>query len=100
MEKEKFDRNAPHVNIGEIAKKHAGENEARMNITSSAIDFAISNNEKYNQQVLQDLIKQYGEVEGKNKFKTMLEEEKKRFEEIQKLDLEIDNETKSSDLKR
>ena len=100
MPKEKFNRNAPRVNIGEIAKKHAEGHESRMGIASSAIDLSVSNLEKYNQQKLQNLIEQYGELEGKKRFEIMIQEAQAIFEKIQKLDIETNDETKSSGLRR
>ena len=95
MKKEKFDCNKEYANIGTIGHVDHGKTTL-----ISAINFAISNREKYNQQVLDDLIEQYGEEEGLRRFKEMLKEAKERYEEIQKLDIKTDDESKSSGLKK
>lgn len=63
MPKEKFDRSKPHINIGEIAKKHVELNANRKMTTDDAL-----NSFKDSEQILQYLINQYGLEEGKKYF--------------------------------
>lgn len=82
MSKEKFIRNASHINIGEIVK---GEeiNDYRKSLAAAAVSYSNESYEKYAQMILQDLINQYGIEEGKKRFKLLKQEAHEKYLELQ-----------------
>lgn len=81
MFKEKFDRSKPHVNIGTIG--HVDHGNAT---TQAAFQHAQDSYEKYAQTVLQDLINEYGEEEGKRRFEILKQESLERYNAFQNID--------------
>lgn len=70
MSKEKFERSKPHANIGDIVKTV----EHGKSTTVAAFQHAHVSYEKYEQMVLQKLIDEYGEEEGKRRFEILKQE--------------------------
>lgn len=81
MSKEKFERSKPHVNIGDIKTVDHGKST-----TASAFQHAQQSYEKYAQMVLQDLINEYGEEEGKRRFEILKQEAIERYNAFQNID--------------
>ena len=65
MTREKCETRSNYKNIGEIGKENIDKNS---NIVGYTFDWVIQNYEEYKQQLLQNLIKKYGEEEGKRQF--------------------------------
>ena len=81
MSKEKFDRSKLHVNIGDIKTVNHGKYT-----TEAAFQHAQESYEKYAQMVLQDLINEYGEEEGKRRFEILKQEAIERYSAFQNID--------------
>lgn len=81
MEKEKFDRSKPHSNIGDIGTKDHGKFT-----TAVAFQHAQESYENYEKMVLQSLIDEYGEEEGKRRFEILKQESIKRYKDFQNID--------------
>lgn len=90
MNKEKFDRNKPYANIGEIGKNEELD-ENRMAFVNSTINFVASNAKEYNQSILEELISQYGEDEGKRRFEILKQESKERSQMFKEIEVEPEN---------
>ena len=85
MTREKFDRKLNYKKISEIGRDNINENS---NIVSYTFDWIIQNREEYKQQLLQSLIEQYGEEEGKRQFEIMQLEAEERSKAIENIDMD------------
>lgn len=94
--KEKFVRTASKKNIGEIGVEPTPERNAFLKAT---IDFVMQNREQYRDEVLQKLINEYGEEEGKRQFEMMMLAADDSFKAIQNIDMDSEEE-KSSGLRK
>lgn len=81
MSKEKFERSKPHVNIGDIKTVDHGKST-----TEAAFKHVQEGYEKYAQVVLQKLINEYGEEEGKRRFEILKQEAIEEYNAIQNID--------------
>lgn len=97
MTKEKFERKSNYKNIGEIGRENTNENS---NIVDYTFDWIIQNREEYKQQLLQSLIEQYGEEEGKRQFEIMQLEAEERSKAIENIDMEHSDNIKSNRTRR
>ena len=72
MTKEIFDRTRPHKNIGDIIENDRDNNSNRK---GSQINSLLGNKPEvinyFNKKMLENLINQYGEVEGKKIFESV-----------------------------
>jgi len=80
MAKEKFDRSKAHINIGEIKTENNG------NMVAQTIMHVQNSFDNYNQMILEKLINEYGEEEGKKRFEILKQESNERFKEYQNID--------------
>ena len=86
MAKEKYERSKVHINIGDIKTENNG------NIAAQTIMRVQKSFDNYNQMILEKLINEYGEEEGKRRFEILKQESDERFKVYQNLD--FDPETK------
>lgn len=77
MNNNKFDRAKPHANISDIVS--VGHDKIT---TKAALELVRKNYEKREQKVLQDLINEYGEEEGKRLFEILKQESAERYQAI------------------
>lgn len=100
MPKEKFDRNREHVNISKVGKNYKDLSSNRKSMATAAFEYAMRCHTSYEQYVLNNLINEYGEIEGKRRFEIMKQNSKEKWEELQKIDFNLDDDAKSSGPKR
>lgn len=82
MAKEKYERSKVHINIGDI------KTENNVNIAAQTIMRVQKSFDNYNQMILEKLINEYGEEEGKRRFEILKQESDERFKVYQNLDFE------------
>lgn len=79
--KEKFERLKPHVNIGDIKTVDHGKSTIE-----AAFKHSQESYEKYAQIILQDLINEYGEEEGKKRFDDLIQQTKESYQDYKNID--------------
>lgn len=82
MAKEKYERSKVHINIGDI------KTENNVNIAAQTIMRVQKSFDNYNQMILEKLINECGEEEGKRRFEILKQESDERFKVYQNLDFE------------
>ena len=92
--KEKFDINREHVNISELGKNYKELSSNRKSMATVAFQYAMRCHASYQQYVLNELIEEYGEIEGKRRFEIMKQNSKENWEELQKIDFNLEKEDK------
>ena len=87
MVKEKFDRSKPHVGISNLPDSFPKGRGISALIHTSNVRKA------YDEKLLQQLISEFGETEGKLRFENLKQQEEKYYKELEKID--FSDETKS-----
>lgn len=94
MEKEKFERFKPHANIGTIGTSEEFSKE-KVKFAYSTIGSIFSDANEYNKSVLENLIEQYGEEEGKRRYDVLKKHAEERWEAIDRIDKSEEREGRS-----
>lgn len=95
--KEKFVRTRPKRNIGEIGVEPTSD---RLKFAAATVDFVIKNGEEYRKSVLQRLIGEYGEEEGKRQFDMMMLAATDNFKELESMITDSNEDVKTSGLRK